>query len=53
MSLADRPWATLGRTLASSVLLAWGAVIVALAVRLAGKEMDDLFITYRYALHLV
>jgi len=53
MSLADRPWATLGRTLARSVLLAWGAVIVALAVRLAGKEMDDLFITYRYALHLV
>jgi hypothetical protein len=53
MSLAGRPWATPARMLARGVLLAWGVVVVVLAARLAGKEMDDLFITYRYALHLV
>jgi len=42
-----------GRPLVASVILAWGAGIAIFAVRFAGKGMDDLFITYRYALHLL
>jgi len=48
----DRAGERRGHLLIGSVLGVWGALAAVFTFRLAGKGMDDFFITYRYALHL-
>src|SRR5260370_17440883 len=51
-SLAPERWGRRDRALLGIAAGAWGALTVLIAVRLAGRAVDDFFITYRYAQNL-
>jgi len=53
MDAAERPGREAPRAgLVACIVAGWSALAAVFAARLAGKGLDDFFITYRYALHL-